>query len=225
MIIKLPLPQNLIQTVRTSHAIMEAGFTLSVPLAQIPAYQYLSKFFNVSYTTRPGRVISASQSHSFPSVTIGNVKRPLLFAHEVLDRYKDYWSAQRDIDVLFIGLIPPHRGKALEQWESRATIMETRKGREGVTRYWDEDYIRLLGRSKYILCPDGGFSWTYRFFEAILCGATPIIQRPARCYQGFQYLNWEDNVLEPVDLEANLAFAEKRLTIPTAIIRKNIRSA
>ena len=39
-------------------------------------------------------------------------------------------------------------------------------------QYWD-----MMQRAKYVLCPDGDFVWTYRFFEAVACGAIPIIER------------------------------------------------
>jgi len=38
-------------------------------------------------------------------------------------------------------------------------------------------YYAKLRSSEFALCPDGDFTWTYRFLEAIMCGAIPILER------------------------------------------------
>jgi hypothetical protein len=40
-----------------------------------------------------------------------------------------------------------------------------------------QDYYNDLCRSKYVLCPEGTGIDTHRFYEAVFCGATPVVLR------------------------------------------------
>lgn len=42
-----------------------------------------------------------------------------------------------------------------------------------------ESYLHDLCRSKFVLCPDGTGLDTHRVYEALLCGATPVVLRNA----------------------------------------------
>jgi hypothetical protein len=35
---------------------------------------------------------------------------------------------------------------------------------------WHDDYSTEMSRAEFVIRPNGKFVWTYRFFEAILCG-------------------------------------------------------
>ena len=48
--------------------------------------------------------------------------------------------------------------------------------RSGLT---DEEYRKDLCRSTFVLCPEGTGMDTHRFYEALLCGATPVVLRNA----------------------------------------------
>jgi len=77
----------------------------------------------------------------------------------------------------------------------RDTVFETSdRGWCHPTKAWDGVYFRRLVNSKFVLCPDGQFVWTYRFFEAALCGAIPIIQNECPLYDGFHYYTMEDPI-------------------------------
>jgi len=39
------------------------------------------------------------------------------------------------------------------------------------------EYYEDLCRSKYVLCPEGTGIDTHRFYEAVFCGATPVVLR------------------------------------------------
>lgn len=56
-------------------------------------------------------------------------------------------------------------------WEFRWTC----GGREISNKVYDVSYWERLQNSKTVYCPAGDFGWTYRFYEALLAGAIPII--------------------------------------------------
>jgi hypothetical protein len=66
------------------------------------------------------------------------------------------------------------------------------KGRVFPGKAWDDDYFRMLARSRFVLCPAGDFVWTYRFFESIMCGAIPIVEASCSSYNGFRYFTMDD---------------------------------
>jgi hypothetical protein len=43
--------------------------------------------------------------------------------------------------------------------------------------YFDEDYFRLMSESEFTLCPAGDAPWSMRFYEAILAGSIPILEK------------------------------------------------
>ena len=92
------------------------------------------------------------------------------------------------------------------------------RGRRFPIKAWDENYFRVLANSQYVLCPSGDYIWSYRFFEAALCGAIPIVEKPCKAYEGFKYVSFEDDVRELVwNLEVaehNYALCAERITIP-----------
>ncbi len=98
------------------------------------------------------------------------------------------------------------------------TIWSSTRGRQFPLKSWDENYYSILVDSEFVLCPSGDFVWTYRFFEAVLCGAMPIVEEPCESYAGFRYkLMGEDAKqfkwnLE--DAEYNYSLCVKRITIP-----------
>jgi len=60
-------------------------------------------------------------------------------------------------------------------------------GRQFPIKAWDDQYYDFLGLSEFTLCPAGDYIWTYRFFEAALCGSIPIVQDACEIYKGFEY--------------------------------------
>ncbi len=66
-------------------------------------------------------------------------------------------------------------------------IYASDQGRRFPIKVWDEEYYQTLSNSKFILCPDGDFVWTYRFFEAIFCGAIPVVENSCQLYEGYHY--------------------------------------
>lgn len=73
-------------------------------------------------------------------------------------------------------------------------IIPSTIGRYFPKKAWDDQYYDQMANSKFVLCPNGDFVWTYRFFEAILCGAIPIIEGEAEIYNGFHYFKLSDSL-------------------------------
>lgn len=66
-------------------------------------------------------------------------------------------------------------------------IADSGGGRVWPNKVWDASYYREMCSTKFALCPDGDFVWTYRFFEAALCGAIPVVQNLSAHYDGFRF--------------------------------------
>lgn len=92
------------------------------------------------------------------------------------------------------------------------------RGRRFPIKAWDEDYFRVLSNSQYVLCPSGDYIWSYRFFEAIMCGAIPIVEKPCKAYEGFRYVSFEDDVRQlkwrMEDAQYNYALCIEKITVP-----------
>jgi len=100
-----------------------------------------------------------------------------------------YDNMEKDINFLFIGLITPSRDKFLAPFrKERGTfILNSMNGRNPDTKGKDESYFRMMARAKFVLCPDGDFTWTYRFFESVIFRAIPIIENLSPLYNGYYF--------------------------------------
>ncbi len=102
--------------------------------------------------------------------------------------------------------------------EDEIYIWSSNKGRNFPVKTWDEKYFRVLANSEFVLCPSGDYIWSYRFFEAVLCGAIPIIEEYCDVYEGFifKYMNEQSNGFrwDKEDAEYNYNLCIERITIP-----------
>mgnify|MGYP001799678503 FL=1 len=91
------------------------------------------------------------------------------------------------------------------------------RGRLFPVKAWDEEYFRLLANSQFVLCPSGDYIWTYRFFESIMCGAIPIIEKSCPAYEGFRYFTMNDSIeslkWSEEDVNYNFQLCFERLTV------------
>jgi len=98
-------------------------------------------------------------------------------------------------------------------------IFASNQGRKFPIKVWDEEYYQTLSKSKFVLCPDGEFVWTYRFFESILCGAIPIIESYCPLYDGYHYFSMNQsisNLTYSKDLiDQNFQLAKQKLVLPS----------
>jgi hypothetical protein len=122
-----------------------------------------------------------------PITYIGNKKYSLVFPRFLINHF----SLKKSNDYLFIGLVTPKRNHFLSQFPT-AKIENSKRGRDVITKVYDIEYFNQLSNSKFILCPNGDFTWTYRFFESILCGSIPIIENDHVLYKGYQYFTKKD---------------------------------
>lgn len=212
---------GLIQSVRTHQAIMEAGVTVSIYDKYLPVYKYLNKFFKLDYTLNEAPLVDVEINHKIPFVRIGNETRDLIYPKSVFDKAPAFWG-KRTTKFLFIGFIPKFRQDALKRWRARASIIGTNTGRKSLERFWDPTYYKLTGRAQFVLCPNGGWPWSYRFFEAILCGATPVVQTEVPCYKGFYYHRWKDTSFKRLRVEENFKLAKERLTLSDDLLLENL---
>jgi hypothetical protein len=105
-------------------------------------------------------------------------------------------------------------------------LWSSNRGRKFPVKAWDEGYYRVLVDSAFTLCPSGDCVWSYRFFEAALCGSIPIIEKASPAYEGFRFfmmgddyrsLRWCEN-----DALHNYRLCVERLTISPDLLRDEI---
>jgi integrase len=98
------------------------------------------------------------------------------------------------------------------------TVWSSERGRRFPTKAWDEEYFQLLADSEHVLCPSGDYQWSYRFFEACLCGAVPIVEQASPLYDGFRYRLMTDArdaaPWSAADAEHNYRVCAARIVVP-----------
>lgn len=103
-------------------------------------------------------------------------------------------------------------------------IWSSNKGRKFPIKAWDEEYFKLLGDSKFVLCPSGVCVWSYRFFESILCGAIPIVEKYSPAYDGFRFKYMTDEAKSftwsEEDAEYNYNLCLERITIAPKLLKE-----
>ena len=201
---KINLPTNLIQVIRAYQAIAEAGVSLSIAKEDENKFNYLARFFKIKYKIEdPNAIVlqGINVDHNKPEVTVGSVKLPLLFPKSIFDVCEESWGKNRPIKVIFVGLPTEKRRKIIKKWQGKQNNKNTEikifysdKGRIFPQKAWDASYYEKLCSSEFVLCPNGDFIWTYRFFESVMCGAIPIIEEFTSIYEGFYYHKMEDDL-------------------------------
>lgn len=218
------VPYYLIQSVRLVHALAESDYNVHVPAEHVDKVARLREVFNVDVRVGtqdvpvlPGVVVD----HASPRTSIGALSRPLIFPAAVTRRCREIWSALRPVRFSFAGLVTEKRRTLLSRWLEHAfpglnqpvrasredentsltsvdtgeiVLWSSSRGRHFPGKSWDDEYYVLLGRSQFVLCPSGDYVWSYRFFEAVLCGAIPIVERPCPAYDGFHYRLLQERV-------------------------------
>jgi hypothetical protein len=71
-------------------------------------------------------------------------------------------------------------------------ITNSKKGRNFPGKSLDTTYYGTLANSEFVLCPSGDYTWSYRFFESILCGAIPVVEETCEAYEGFRFYMMTD---------------------------------
>lgn len=188
------VPRHLIQSCRLIHAIMESSFPVHIAWKDYSRYSYLKTFFDIAFVPvqfGASNLDGVTVDHRSPATRVGSIARPLIFPRSIPYRCRSMWSDDRRSVFHFSGLMTDSRKRSLAAVAAEAPgavdIRESTRGRKWPIKAWDERYYRSLASTRYALCPDGDFVWTYRFFEAILCGAVPVVESIAPLYEGFYY--------------------------------------
>lgn len=100
----------------------------------------------------------------------------------------------KNISYFFSGFETPGRMWVWDYSNNTAARVEFSQSGRNVLRetgLFDYDYYDNLMASRFALAPDGDFHWTYRFLEAIMCGAIPIIPKRSTSKPEDQELGYE----------------------------------
>jgi hypothetical protein len=116
--------------------------------------------------------------------------------------------------------------KARKKQFGDLALWESHRGRSFPYKSWDEDYFRLMAQAQFVLCPSGDYVWSYRFFEACMCGAMPIIEEECPAYEGFRWLSVDAirDTMKWTEADAlhNFEMCVQRLTIPKDELEREI---
>jgi hypothetical protein len=116
-------------------------------------------------------VYAINTTFQHPNVTtipIGFVDKQLPFLEGFVDKTLD-----RDIEIycnFTVTTNAPKRNECLAAFQNDSRVVIE-------TDLSVIDYYNRLCRSKFVLCPEGTGIDTHRVYEALLCGATPVVLR------------------------------------------------
>lgn len=228
-----------IQTIRLAMALLEIEPLIRMPRANKNIFDHLNKYFDypVQYYTHSWQVSMRDDiafNHEKPSVTINQSTYPLVFPRQMLTMCQAKWCNSNKIT--FSGFKTEHRIATLKSWlnntfdkkialeeensfaENNVFINWSDKGRQFPQKAWDEGYYNELLGSGFVLCPDGDFIWTYRFFESVICGAIPIIENMCPHYEGFYFFDMktpkEELIYRPQMAKENFKLLMQKFTLP-----------
>jgi hypothetical protein len=118
------------------------------------------------------------------------------------------------------------RGADRQRRIGDVTVWSSERGRRFPTKAWDADYFQMLASSQHVLCPSGDYHWSYRFFEACLCGAVPIVEQPSPLYDGFRYRLMsdprDDEPWSAENAEHNYQACSERILLPAAELNREL---
>lgn len=129
-----------------------------------------------------GRTADVVIDHATPKTTIDGKEYTLVFPKFFFETN----IPPKTVDKLFIGNVTESRMRFLAGFPDSSVEWSTR-GRDDATKFFDAAYFDMMARAKFVLCPNGDFVWTYRFFEACIFGAIPIVEDTCDAYNGYHY--------------------------------------
>ena len=99
----------------------------------------------------------------------------LLFPKSLFDLCQG--NEKRIYQYYFKGEITPQRSWIIKFKNEFSIIEHYEHGRNDSIKFeYDKDYFNGLKQSLFALCPIGECKWSYRLFEAVMCGCIPIIE-------------------------------------------------
>lgn len=134
-------------------------------------------------------------------------------------------SGRRRLQTKLLGRLGFDSTRTIER--SSVLFCSSNRGRRFPIKAWDSEYFELLLDSEFVLCPSGDYVWSYRFLEAAMCGAIPIVEERCDLFVGFRFRSM-DEALDGMrwsreDAEANFELALERITVPKNELSSEIR--
>lgn len=120
------------------------------------------------YVHRVYAINTTIQHPMLTTIPLGFVDRQLPFLHGF-----KAGSSERPIEIYMnftAGTNAPKRKECMDAFEGDARVVRTQN--QSVPEYYMD-----LCRSKFVLCPEGTGIDTHRVYEALFCGATPVVLR------------------------------------------------
>lgn len=103
---------------------------------------------------------------------------PIIFPIERFNKINHIKSAtKKNHSYYFRGLLTNKKKWILDFQNKQNSLIEFNKnGRNPKIKYqFDTTYYTDMCSAKFTLCPTDVYPWSYRFFEAIMCGSIPIL--------------------------------------------------
>ncbi len=153
-----------------------------------------------------------------------SIEYEVIFPWSFVEKARKLWQLNRNYEYNFIGNLVPSREWIKKFDDPNSFIKDSKLGRILPKELFDDkEYYNIIADSKFTLCPSGtdtdkGYIWTYRFFEAIMCGSIPIVdvidERNMSHYKF--YKPDEKHIYSNEIVEYNCALFLKEHTFPKA---------
>lgn len=194
---------NLIQEVRLIHSLSDLGYELYCNRSEYNKLLPLIKKFDLNIHNDTNQKVDISFTgnleidHSKPNTKFLDYESSLVFSESFIDYCYNLNKIKED-KIYFRGLITESRDNAIKNLKlkiNKELIIDSNKnGRTFPIKSFDEDYFISLSKYKFSFCPDGDFTWSYRFFESIMCGSIPIIENNCLLFEDFYYYKLSDDL-------------------------------
>jgi pyruvyltransferase len=152
---------------------------LSTSVVRYTGCEMLQEFYGKKFIEERmhGRYNTFSINHILGTTTINHQIYGLIFPPSMISMISGL-SKEKRYEYYFKGLITDSR-KWVYDFQTPSSFIQTSSyGRDPSKKYaYDMDYYTNMSLSKFVICPVGGCPWSYRFFEAIMCFAIPIMEK------------------------------------------------
>jgi pyruvyltransferase len=152
---------------------------LSTSVVRYTGCEMLQEFYAKKFIeeTMEKKYQNLSINHILGTTTINNQIYGLIFPPSMISMISGL-SKEKRYEYYFKGLITDSRKWVYDFQTPSSFIQTSTYGRDPSKKYaYDMDYYTNMSLSKFVICPIGGCPWSYRFFEAIMCFAIPIMEK------------------------------------------------